>query len=351
MTLSRTVSQLHLWSLLSTATLLFLLGETLGDDWDERVGGGAYPAVEYVAEKTSKTYNIPLELNEDPFFLVEWSTEASLQRRKSRFMLPPGILLVASIATAALLFVWNTSADLPFGLKKKQGSKEAGAQLSVESEDSDALLESEYGTVVDSSSVLQSILRELSVNFGSATEETLERKKIAVELLNDFNISESISPGMFEIIGYLLEATDKLAAPAKGINHALEVLQLPLSDSQAIFRLNSTLEELNTGMQEPLYDSFLNVYMEAARLYLGVGEGAQSDPTHLQPDVQPAALGRGIGMLGPSGIGESSGKGQRVLTKLSEWLEALFAQQRLLMEAAPVVSKAVADVRAAYDLP
>ncbi|CDJ53855.1 hypothetical protein, conserved [Eimeria brunetti] len=351
MALRSTVSQPLWWPLLSAATLLFLLGEALGGDWDEQLGGAAYPAVEYVAEKPSTTYKIPLELNEEPFFLVEWTSEASRERRGHRFILPPGILLVASIVTAALLLSRNARHSASLTFWKKYSSHAAGAEVAAEVEDSDAVIESEYGTSVDSSSDLQSVLKAFSETYADAIDETRQKKNSAVELLNDYAFSGSVPPEAAEIISYLLDATDKLVTPAQGVANAMDVLQLPLSDSQAIFRLNSALEDLQAGIQGPLNDSYLMAELQAAHLYLGPGEGPASEHTHLKPDDQPAALRRATSLLGPSGVGEPKGTEQRILLKLSEWLECLDLQQRLLSQAAPVVTKAVADVRAVYDLP
>ena len=349
MILRRTVAQLHWWPLLSAATLLFLLGQTVGDDFDERLGGAAYPAVEYVAEKPSKTYNIPLELNEEPFMLVEWSTEASRLRHGFQFILPPGILLVASLAAAALLFVWSARANAPFPFFKKGRNQGGGAEVSVESEDLDSLHESHYTNAVDSSLVLQSVLRTISADLGRAIGAALEKRSAALGLLNSPSASDSMSPVVDEVVPLLLGATDKLAAPAKGIDHAIDALQRPLSDSQATSRLDSVLDEMQTCILDPFRDPKLQMDMETVRMRLELGEGPMAEPTQ-QPDDQPAAPGEGIPMVGPPDAGEAEKELQGVMAKLSDWLKALYDVRLLLLEAVPAVSKAVDDVRAAYEL-
>lgn len=349
MTLRRFASQLRWLTLLYAATILFLLRETVGEDWEERLGAAAYPAVEYVAEKPSKTYDIPLELNEEPFILVEWSTEASRLSRGFQFILPPGILLVMSIAAAALLVVWNAREDSPFVSKKKAGGREAAAQVHVESEDLYDIHETQYSTTVDSSSVLQSVLKKLSADLTSAITEALEKKNAAVRLLNDPSISDQEE--MAKIITSLLEVTDKLAASVKGINHALDALQRPLSDSQATSRLNSALEEMQMGIQKLLPDSRFKREIEGVRTYLTKGEGPTSEPAHQLPDKQSAAPESGAPVVGSSETGEPGRKvPQEVMTKLYEWLEAVHSGQHVLVEAEPVLSKAVSDMRATYDL-
>ncbi|CDI80308.1 hypothetical protein, conserved [Eimeria praecox] len=351
MRLRRLVSQLLCWPSLSIVTLFFLLGKAFGEDWDEKLAGAAYPAVEYAAEKPNKAYNIPLELNEEPFVLVEWSTEASRLRRRFQFAFPPGILLVASIAAAALAFAWNTWEGAPFALKKNKPSQEAEDEAAVGPDDLDDLHEPHYSTIVDSSSVLQSVLRELSANLASARNETLEKKNTAVKLLSNYNNPDSISLKVGEVVSFLLEATDKFAAPATSIANALDALQHPLSDSQATFRLGSALEEMQADIQKPLSDSVLKADLETCRTYLGLGKGPASEPTHAQSDDHPEALGGRLSVMGPSDTEETKEEVPReVSIKLSEWLEALLSEQQLLLEAGPVVSNAVKDVKAAYEL-
>ncbi|CDJ64463.1 hypothetical protein, conserved [Eimeria necatrix] len=340
MALSRIVMQLQ-WRpfFIAVASFLLHLTKAMGDDWEEKVGGGVYPAVEYVANEPNKTYNIPVELNDEPLVLIQWSTDVSRRRREFQYSFPPGILVVALLMAAGAFFLWSTKR----GALTHRGEVPSDANATdkaVSPEYIEDCLSGYHGVGQDSCSVLQSVLRKLSADLQSAMRETHEKESLARALLDKENTEVTIN--MANTISSLSEASAKLAAPAKAITNTLEILQRPLSDSQATFHLNGALEELQAAIQNPLYDMKLKDELNLALEYLKrVGEEPASE----------TSLPQMKNLLGEQqDFAEQSNRTTlEMVVQCTAWLEALFRQQHTLLEAVPIVSKAVENVRTQYD--
>lgn len=315
---------LESWALASAVTLGLQAGNAAAAHWGEVEGAAAYPAVESVSEEASKTYNLPIELNDEPYVLVEWTTGLTRRRPGFQYPFPPGIILSALLTSAALLFVLNKKYRLLSGMP------EESARADVESIASEEEVEgsSDVGTstVLEGNLALQAALERLSSDLDKAVNDTKEKRGAAVAALEAMP-AEAAS--MFaDVVSLLSSVTEKLTPPADAIKEAVAAMQEPFLDSQGLSRVESALETPQREGQKVSGDQELKLQLERAAAELKQFSSGSTPNIMTNTQEQPGTVTQ-----------------EAVITACTEWLEALEQQESVVLSSAPTLTSAADQLR------
>lgn len=315
---------LESWALASAVALGLQAGNAAAAHWGEVEGAAAYPAVESVSEEASKTYNLPIELNDEPYVLVEWTTGSTRRRPGFRYPFPPGIILSALLASAALLFVLNKKYRLLSVMPEdlaRAGVESIASQEEVE--DSSDLGTS---TLLEGDLALQADLEQLSSDLDKAVNDTKEKRDAALAALEA--MPAETAPMFTDVVSLLSEVTEKLKPAADAIQEAVAAMQEPFLDNQGFFRVESALETLQKEVQEVSGDEELKLQLERAAAELKQISSGSTPSIVTDTEEEPETVTQ-----------------EEVVTACTEWLETLGRQESLVLSSAPTLTSAADQLR------
>lgn len=196
----------------------------------------AYPVVEFVGEESTKEHTLPVELNDEPYMLVEWASD-SYRRRSGRYSFPPGIALLALVASAALSFFLMKM----YGLFERRPKLAPDGGIDSTTELEDALSAPSYiSSIAQRSAALQSRLERVASNMKDAQKELKKKKKAALAALEKATSKE----GYAEAVKTLEELTDMFIGTFQALIDASGAMGESLSDSQSAMAFNAVKKQL-----------------------------------------------------------------------------------------------------------
>lgn len=301
------------WGLFSSIAGGLWVTTSTAQHWGAKAGRPAdLPAVESASQDVSDTYNLPMDLSDEPYVLAEWDPDMTLRRPGWRYTFPPGIILVGTLAAVALMLLLGKNYKrFPFAPKESGNSDDSTDEASLESS---AHLEDD--AVLELQQTLDSTLNRVSSELDRVANEKEEKKSAAMTGARE--MPKEVAAPTNDVIALLSNVSDQLIAPANALSHAVAAMLGPLSDSQSLAHLDAAREQLQAEIQ--IIKNFdLQGQLEAAATQLEEMADTEEQggwPLHDQ------------------------------VTKCREWLEALREQHRTILSSAATVSSVAEELSA-----
>lgn len=271
----------------------------------------AHRGADFVAEEVTKELYLPVELNDEPYMLVEWNSEAI--RRRHQYSFPPGTALLALLVPAAFFFFLMKM----YGLLERKPKPAPDGMDDIDLEDA-LSAPSSISPFMLRSAVRQAAVEGVSDDVEGAQKATNKKKKAATTALQ--GLSDGDKKKYASAVKTLEELTAALTKLSDAVLNACWAMRGPLSDSQSAIAFSAAIELLRVE----------SLSIAAERTVL-----------RNLDDVEKA--------LQTAGKASAQGKESRLL-ELGEWLTALRRQHRLLMDSTPVLLKTAAALFGELDL-
>ncbi|KAL8438986.1 hypothetical protein Efla_006931 [Eimeria flavescens] len=225
------------WWLAVTLALSRWVESGAGSDWEDVNND---PSIFLSAEPVgSRSHQLPVEVIQEPYELIEWSTDVSGGRRALPF--PPGLLVAAAVALVAFLFIWKS--DRKRLLERLKGrAREVPTAVKPEPEHG---LGTGHPKAALSPSTLQE-LQELLTKLETTRMDVAQRRTA----LGDVNIPpEYLDKQLF------MHLSEKVEGAAEETSDIAAELQATLSDSGLLYvqgKANALQQKIEKLKEEEL---------------------------------------------------------------------------------------------------